>query len=87
MDALTTAVFVFAAGAALYFGYLIVRKGIPAAYSKAKSLLTSGSAEVTKLRSEFAIFEGGVVSDIKARLAAVEAEVAALKKTPAAPPA
>ncbi len=79
MDAISTAVVVFAAGSALYFVYLAATKGLPFAWSTVKSWWNAGKAELAKVQS-----------DLTARVTTLEGDVAQIKKAiplPAAAPA
>jgi hypothetical protein len=67
-----------------YFLYLSATKGVPAAWKWFTSKLAAGSAELSKLRSDLAQLEQGAVADVKFRVAALETDVAGLKKS--APP-
>ena len=83
-------IFSIAAGAAgvgvVYFLYLAATKGLPAAYAWAKARWNAGTSELASLEADLAgasakvtALEQGAVAELKAGLAAVQADVAALK--------
>lgn len=62
-----------------YFIYLSATKGLPAGWDWLTSTFAAGSAELAKLRSELVLLEQGAVAEVKARVAALESDIAGLR--------
>ncbi|NEU94826.1 hypothetical protein [Bradyrhizobium uaiense] len=64
---------------ATYFAYLCATKGVKAALAWLKSEWASGAAAVEKVRADLTQLETGVVSTVKADVAALQSRVSVLE--------